>query len=155
MAGRARPRPGEQRRRRVPHSAPTDGYQADYAAPPTLVAPGQARATSDHLFAGAKESALAQTATRQLGIAKLERAIDWGWFRWFMKPIFYLLIWLYAQIGNFGVAIICLTLIVRALMFPIAQKQFQSMAAMRAIQPKMKALQERHKDDKHDACSRR
>ena len=65
-----------------------------------------------------------------------------------MKPIFYLLAWLFAMIGNFGVAIICLTIIVRALMFPIAQRQFKSMAAMRVVQPKMKALQERHKDDK-------
>ena len=65
-----------------------------------------------------------------------------------MKPIFCLLLWLYAHIGNFGLAIICLTLIIRTLLFPIAQKQFKSMAAMRAIQPKMKAIQERHKDDK-------
>ena len=65
-----------------------------------------------------------------------------------MKPIFSLLNWLYAMIGNFGLAIICLTLIVRTLMFPIAQKQFKSMAAMRVLQPKMKALQDRHKDDK-------
>ena len=65
-----------------------------------------------------------------------------------MKPIFSLLNWLFAQIGNFGVAIICLTFIVRLLLFPIAQKQFASMAAMRVIQPKMKALQERYKDDK-------
>ena len=65
-----------------------------------------------------------------------------------MRPIFDLLNWLFKQIGNFGVAIICLTLIVRLLMFPIAQKQFKSMAAMRKVQPKMKALQERYKDDK-------
>ena len=65
-----------------------------------------------------------------------------------MKPIFSLLNWLFAQIGNFGVAIICLTLIVRLLLFPIAQKQFASMAAMRVVQPKQKALQERFKDDK-------
>jgi YidC/Oxa1 family membrane protein insertase len=65
-----------------------------------------------------------------------------------MRPIFDLLNWLFKHIGNFGVAIICLTLIVRGLMFPIAQKQFQSMAAMRKLQPKMKAIQERYKDDK-------
>ncbi len=65
-----------------------------------------------------------------------------------MRPIFDLLMFLFHTIGNFGVAIICLTLIVRALMFPIAQKQFQSMAAMRKVQPKMKAIQERYKDDK-------
>jgi YidC/Oxa1 family membrane protein insertase len=85
--------------------------------------------------------------SEQLG-TELERAIDWGWFRWFMKPIFSLLNWLFAMIGNFGVAIICLTLIVRGLMFPIAQKQFASMAKMRVVQPKMKAVQDRYKDDK-------
>jgi YidC/Oxa1 family membrane protein insertase len=65
-----------------------------------------------------------------------------------MKPIFALLNWLFEMIGNFGVAIICLTAIVRGLMFPIAQRQFKSMAAMRIVQPKMKALQDRYKDDK-------
>src|SRR5213075_792187 len=65
-----------------------------------------------------------------------------------MRPLFNLLVWLFEHIGNFGVAIICLTLIVRTIMFPIAHKQFQSMAAMRKVQPKMKAIQERFKDDK-------
>jgi YidC/Oxa1 family membrane protein insertase len=65
-----------------------------------------------------------------------------------MKPIFMLLMWLYDTVGNFGVAIICLTLIIRTLMFPVAQKQFKSMAGMRVLQPKMKDIQERHKDDK-------
>src|ERR1043165_6118490 len=65
-----------------------------------------------------------------------------------MRPIFSLLLWLYSVLGNFGFAIICLTLIVRTLLFPIAQRQFRSMAAMRAIQPKMKAIQERHADDR-------
>ena len=88
------------------------------------------------------------TATRTPGIPKLSKSIDWGWFEFFMRPIFDLLMFLFHTVGNFGVAIICLTFIVRAIMFPIAQKQFQSMAAMRKIQPKLKALQERFKDDK-------
>jgi YidC/Oxa1 family membrane protein insertase len=113
----------------------------------TLLPPGRGASYVSHVFAGAKESALLQTYTDQLG-TPIERAIDWGWFRWFMKPIFSLLLWLYTHIGNFGVAIICLTLIVRTILFPIAQKQFKSMAAMRAIQPKMKAIQERYADDR-------
>jgi YidC/Oxa1 family membrane protein insertase len=129
------------------HNAQTDAYQADYAAPLALVPPGQVTRYVSHVFAGAKEGALLQTYSDQLGTA-LERAIDWGWFRWFMKPIFFLLLWLYAHIGNFGVSIICLTLIVRTLLFPIAQKQFQSFAAMRKIQPKMKAIQEKYADDR-------
>ena len=127
--------------------APNGAYQADYARQPMIVPPGKAVTTETHLFAGAKEKGLLDRY-EEMGIPKLSKSIDWGWFEWFMRPIFDLLNWLFQQIGNFGVAIICLTLIVRLLMFPIAQKQFQSMAAMRKVQPKMKAIQERHKDDR-------
>ena len=122
-------------------------YQADYAGQPFTVAPGKAMSGDVRLFAGAKEK-LWLDRYEDAGITKLTKAIDWGWFEWFMRPIFGLLQWLFHLTGNFGVAIICLTFIVRALMFPIADKQFRSMAVMRRIQPKMKAIQERHKDDK-------
>jgi YidC/Oxa1 family membrane protein insertase len=129
------------------HNRATDSYQADFVAAPAVVPPGRASRYVSHMFAGAKEVALLETYSDTLG-TPLERAIDWGWFRWFMIPIFSLLNWLFAHIGNFGVAIICLTFIVRLLLFPIAQKQFQSMASMRVIQPKVKLLQERYADDK-------
>jgi YidC/Oxa1 family membrane protein insertase len=129
------------------HIRASDAFQADYTAPVQIVAPGQGTRYASHLFAGAKEVQLLETYSDALG-TEIERAIDWGWFRWFMKPIFALLVWLYAQIGNFGVAIICLTLIVRTILFPVAQKQFQSMAKMRVLQPKMKAIQERYADDR-------
>lgn len=122
-------------------------YQADVSLPPVVLAPGKSLSQSNRLFVGAKEVKVLE-AYQDSGITLFDRSIDWGWFYWFEKPIFALLHWLFTQIGNFGVAIICLTFVVRALMFPIAQKQFASMAAMRAIQPKMKALQEKHKDDK-------
>jgi len=127
--------------------SPSGGYQADYALAPANVAAGQTVTTETRLFAGAKEKEWLDRYEDQ-GITKISKSIDWGWFEWFMRPIFNLLVWLFHTVGNFGVAIICLTLIVRAIMFPIAQKQFQSMAAMRKLQPKMKALQERFKDDK-------
>jgi YidC/Oxa1 family membrane protein insertase len=127
--------------------SPSGGYQADYALAPAAVAPGQALSTQARLFAGAKEKAWLDRY-EDAGISKLSKSIDWGWFEFFMRPIFDLLMFLFHTVGNFGVAIICLTLIVRAVMFPIAQKQFQSMAAMRKVQPKMKAIQERFKDDK-------
>ena len=122
-------------------------YQADVAAPSLLVQPGTTATSAQRFFAGAKEVSVLD-AYEQAGIPQFDRAIDWGWFVWFEKPIFYLLDWLFHHIGNFGVAIICLTIIVRALLFPVAQRQFASMASMRRVQPKMKALQERHKDDK-------
>ena len=127
--------------------SPSGGYQADYADAPLIVAPGQATEQDARLFAGAKELDTLY-AYEKAGIPKLSYAIDWGWFYWFMIPIFQLLVWLFHATGNFGVAIICLTLIVRLIMFPIAQKQFKSMGAMRKVQPKMKAIQERFKDDK-------
>jgi YidC/Oxa1 family membrane protein insertase len=127
--------------------SPSGGYQADFADAPTMVAPGQAIEQNTRLFAGAKELDTLN-AYQNAGIPGLTRAIDWGWFRFFMIPIFQLLVWLFHATGNFGVAIICLTLIVRAIMYPIADKQFRSMASMRKVQPKMKAIQERFKDDK-------
>ncbi|MFP5328637.1 MAG: membrane protein insertase YidC [Alphaproteobacteria bacterium] len=126
---------------------PGGGYQADYAAQPQLVAPGAVAQSETRLFAGAKEKALLDEY-EALGIPKLSKSIDWGWFEWFMRPIFDLLNWLFELTGNFGVAIICLTIIVRLIMFPIAQKQFKSFAAMRKVQPKLKALQEKYKNDK-------
>ena len=126
---------------------PTGGYQADYAGTPVTLAPGAASASETRLFAGAKEKGVLDRY-ETAGIAKLSKSIDWGWFEFFMRPIFALLRWLFAVTGNFGVAIIGLTLIVRAIMFPIAQRQFQSTLGMRRVQPKLKALQARFKDDK-------
>jgi len=127
--------------------SPSGAYQADYLGAPFVVAPGQAVTGETHMFAGAKEKRLLDRYETQ-GIEKLSKSIDWGWFEWFMRPIFNLLNWLFGVLGNFGLAIIALTFIVRLLMFPIADKQFRSMAGMRKVQPKMKALQERFKDDK-------
>ena len=127
--------------------SPSGGYQADYALAPSVVAPGQTVTTQTRLFAGAKEKAWLDRY-EDAGITKLSKSIDWGWFEFAMRPIFDLLMILFHALGNFGLAIIALTFIVRGIMFPIAQKQFQSMAAMRKLQPKMKAVQERFKDDK-------
>jgi len=123
-------------------------HQADYRSP-TLATlnPGQAMTQSARFFAGAKENKVLNAYEEQ-GVPYFSRAIDWGWFRVVEEPIFVYLDWLFRMVGNFGVAIILLTLTIRGLMFPIAQRQFASMAAMRAIQPKLKVLQERYKDDK-------
>jgi YidC/Oxa1 family membrane protein insertase len=123
-------------------------YQAEFTPAPANVARGQSAVSSSYLFAGGKDASLLDTYDNRYGIQKLDYAIDWGWFRVVEKPIFYLLDWLFKAVGNFGVAILLLTLLVRGLMFPIAHKQFKSAAQMKIMQPKMKALQERHKEDK-------
>jgi YidC/Oxa1 family membrane protein insertase len=114
----------------------------------TNVAAGAALETNSRLFAGAKEMAVLDSYSKKLGIPYLDYAIDWGWFWFIAIPFFWILHWLFGVFGNFGVAIIGLTLVVRGFMYPVAQKQFASMAQMRAVQPKLKALQERWKDDK-------
>jgi YidC/Oxa1 family membrane protein insertase len=122
-------------------------FRADVIYDTLAVQPGQQVSRTTKLFAGAKEHEVLD-AYEEGGITNFGLAIDWGWFRWFEKPIFWVLISLFKLVGNFGVAIILLTCIVRGIMFPVAQRGFASMAAMKAIQPKMKAIQDRHKDDK-------
>lgn len=140
----------------IPSGAKADGtframgnqiFRADVVYDQAIVQPRTRQGVTTKIFAGAKEHTVLDAYEKQ-GIANFGLAIDWGWFRWFEKPIFWLLTSLFKLVGNFGVAIILLTVIVRGIMFPIAQRQFASMAAMRAIQPKMKALQDRYKDDK-------
>ncbi len=129
-------------------AAPGNLYQVDYLAAPLQVPPGASGETVQRLFAGAKEVELLDRYRDEFGIPRLDRAVSWGWFEVIAQPIFYLLSWLFKFTGNFGLAIIGLTMVVRLLLFPIANKQFESMAKMRVVAPRMKALQERYKDDK-------
>lgn len=122
-------------------------YRADLIYAPVTLAPGTAVSRTTQLFAGAKQSGILDRYERA-GVPQFSFAIDWGWFSWFVKPFLWLLQQLFAFAGNFGVAIILLTIVVRAALFPIAQKGFASMAAMKAIQPRMKEIQAKYKDDK-------
>ena len=122
-------------------------YRSDVIYQPIAVPAGKQISRTTRLFVGAKESEVLDRY-EAAGVPNFSLTIDWGWFRWIEKPILWLLKKLFSLVGNFGVAIMLLTLIIRGMMFPVAQKGFASMAAMRAIQPKMKAVQERHKDDK-------
>ncbi|EMD82806.1 membrane protein insertase YidC [Pacificimonas flava] len=126
----------------------SDSFEATMQGEPLAVAPNSAQTSSLRIYAGAKEIGVLENYDDKVGINGLEGAVDWGWFRVIAKPIYHLLSWLYGFAGNFGVAIILLVVIIRIVLFPIANKQYESMAKMRRLQPKMKALQERHKDDK-------
>ena len=129
-------------------AAPGNQYQTDYLAPGIVTAPGATTETTARFFAGAKEVGLLDRYMKTLAIPHFDLAVSWGWFIVIAQPIFWLLDWLFKLTGNFGVAIIGLTLIVRAALFPIANKQYESMAKMRIVGPRMKAIQEKHKDDK-------
>lgn len=125
-----------------------DLFRTDVLYQPTTVPAGGTLTQSTRLFAGAKESELLDAYADNTSIDNFGLAISWGWFQIIEKPLLWLLRTLNGLVGNFGVAIILLTVIIRGLLFPIAQKQFSSMAQMKAVQPKMKAIQERYKDDK-------
>ncbi|GIX19374.1 MAG: membrane protein insertase YidC [Erythrobacter sp.] len=124
-----------------------DLFRADLLYNAVTLPPGGTSETQTRLYAGAKESATLDRY-EDSGITYFGKAISWGWFEILEKPILWLLLSLNSLVGNFGVAIILLTVIIRAAVFPIAQKGFASMAAMKAIQPRMQELQERFKDDK-------
>ena len=124
-----------------------DLFTVDLVGDAVTVAAGTASTQSTQLFVGAKESQILDNY-EETGITLFGKAISWGWFQIIEKPLLWLLRNLFELVGNFGVAIILLTCLIRGLLFPIAQKQFSSMAAMKAVQPKMKAIQERYKDDK-------
>lgn len=113
-----------------------------------VTVPAGGSVTQDtRLYAGAKDSQILDVY-EDGGITNFGLAISWGWFWFFEKPILWLLRHLNSLAGNFGVAIILLTVVIRGLMFPVAQKGFASMAAMKAVQPRMKEIQDRFKDDK-------
>ncbi|WP_194744217.1 membrane protein insertase YidC [Thermaurantiacus tibetensis] len=133
---------------RFTHAAEGDRFQTDFVAPAELVAPGAAAESRAHLFAGAKEVDLLNRVRDELGAPLFDRALAWGWFWFIAQPIFRLLSFFHGLFGNWGLAIIGLTLVVRLLLYPIANRQYASMAKLKVFAPKMKEIQERYKDDK-------
>jgi len=124
-------------------------YQSNYVETQPVVVPAGGTASHEaYVFAGAKEEAVIANYERQYGFDRLELLIDWGWFHFITKPMHWLLVTLYGILGNFGPAILAVTAIVKAIFFPLANRSYASMAAMRRVQPEMKAIQERLKDDR-------
>ena len=123
-------------------------YQSDYLGPAQTIAPGGTGAVDGRLFAGAKEVSIVDHYNERLGLNKFDRLIDWGWFYFITKPLFLAMDWIYRQVGNFGVAILIITVIIKIFFFPLANKSYASMAKMKAVQPEMMAIRERFADDK-------
>ncbi|HLH48305.1 MAG TPA: membrane protein insertase YidC [Roseiarcus sp.] len=128
-------------------TAPID-YQTDYLMNGRSVAPGATSEVTSHVFAGAKEVATIDNYEAQLGIKKFDLMIDWGWFYFITKPLFRVIDFIYKLVGNFGVAIIIVTILIKGAFFPLANRSYASMAKMKAIQPEIAALKERFPDDR-------
>jgi YidC/Oxa1 family membrane protein insertase len=141
------PAPGEAFRAIAKYDERRDIYQTDVVLPTVTLAAGESTSANTQLFAGAKEWATIREYERA-GIEGFLDSIDWGWFFFFTKPIFAVLHWLNAAIGNMGVAIIALTFLLKILVFPLAYKSYASMARMKELQPEMEKLRERAGDDR-------
>jgi YidC/Oxa1 family membrane protein insertase len=123
-------------------------YQTDVRMPVMTIAPGTTESMTTSLFAGAKEWAVIKQYQDNLNIDLFVDSIDWGWFFFLTKPIFQVLHFMNALIGNMGIAIISLTILIKALLFPLAYKSYVSMARMKEIQPEMEKMKERVGDDR-------
>jgi YidC/Oxa1 family membrane protein insertase len=126
----------------------TDIFQAEFIAPADAVAPGRSSSVDSRVFAGAKEVALLDHYESVDGISRFDRAIDFGLFYWITKPIFLTLDFFYHLIGNFGLAIMLLTVTIKLIFFPLANKSYRAMSKMKQLQPEMQKLRERFGDDK-------
>ncbi|MEX2454529.1 MAG: membrane protein insertase YidC, partial [Rhodospirillaceae bacterium] len=125
-----------------------DKYQIDYLTPTTSIAPGQAAEFTTRLFAGAKEVRLLDSYEENLGIPRFDRLVDFGWFYFLTKPIFYVIDYFYRILGNFGLAILLLTVLIKIAFFPLANKSYRSMSRLKKLQPKMVEIRDRFKDDR-------
>jgi YidC/Oxa1 family membrane protein insertase len=126
-----------------------DVYQTDYLARDAIIIqPGASASHTDRLFAGAKVVRTINTIQTTHQIQGFDYIIDWGWFYFLTKPFFYLLDWIKGIVGNFGVAILIATLLVKAVVFPLANKSYASMSKMKKLQPEMEKLKQDYPDDR-------
>jgi YidC/Oxa1 family membrane protein insertase len=124
-------------------------YQAGFAGTEgRTLAPGASSEFTTRVFAGAKESATLDKYQADLGIERFDRLIDWGKLYFIVKPMFRLIDFIYKFVGNFGVTILCITVLVRAAVFPLANYSFRAMAKMKTVQPQIIAIKDRFPDDK-------
>ena len=136
---------------RFSHARPagTDIYQTSFVDKnPAVVAAGATVENTSYVFAGAKVESIINSYKQQYEFDRIDLLIDWGWFHFITYPMFLLIRTLNGLLGNFGLAILAVTVIVKAVFFPLANRSYASMAAMRRVQPEMKSIQERFKEDR-------
>ncbi len=132
-------------------------FQTDYLLDAQTIAPGATASVNGRLFAGAKEVSIVGINfpfvgiggyNKELGLNHFDLLIDWGWFYFITKPMFLAMDFFFRLFGNFGLAILMVTVLVKIIFFPLANKSYASMAKMKAVQPQMMALRERYANDK-------
>jgi len=126
-----------------------DSYKANFLlSNPKVIEPSSKGNNEIKIFVAAKEVQTIDAYAKNENIEKLDLIIDWGWFYFFTKPLFFAVDYLFKLTGNFGIAIVLITVMIRLIFFPLASYSFKSMAKMKALQPEMARLKDLHKDDK-------
>ncbi len=122
-------------------------FQATYGGQARAIPPGMQATETSHFFAGAKTVPLLRAYETKLAIPRFDYAVDWGMFSFFTRPLFLGLDWVFLNLGNFGLAILIFTVVVKLALFPLANKSFESMTKMKKVQPKVEEIRTRYKDD--------
>ena len=125
-----------------------DNYRTGYVGQIFKIAPGESIQYDGKLFAGAKKLDILSNYDKTLSIPRFTDAIDWGWFAFLTKPVSYSINWFFGYVGNFGLAIIAFTILMRLILFPLAHASFKSMAKMKKLQPEMQRLKETYPNDR-------
>jgi YidC/Oxa1 family membrane protein insertase len=125
-----------------------DRYQVDYLGTGRTLEPGQSIESTHRLFAGAKEVNILNRYRDELNIERFDYAVDWGWFYFLTKPIFVVMDFIFKYVGNFGIAILILTLVIKLFFFPLANKSYVMMSKMKLLTPQMMALREKYANDR-------
>jgi YidC/Oxa1 family membrane protein insertase len=123
-----------------------ESFQTQYIIAEAVVAPGSKKTVEGQMFAGAKTVKQIEAYKSTLGIKNFDLMVDWGWFYFITKPLFYLIDWLSKMLGNFGLAILATTVLVKGAFFPLANKSYESMAKMKKMQPEMEKIKVRYPD---------
>jgi len=126
----------------------TPTFQSDFLLPAREIAPGSSGEATSQFFAGAKEVRVLDKYQGEQNIPRFELLIDWGWFYFITKPLFWVIDFFFNLVGNFGVAILVTTVLIKLIFFPLANKSYESMSKMKKIQPELTALRDRYKDDR-------
>jgi YidC/Oxa1 family membrane protein insertase len=125
-----------------------DFYQVEFASAKQEIPAGGSATRTQHVFAGAKVVNMLDDYAEKLKLPLFDRAVDFGWFFFLTKPLFIILDTIFRFVGNFGIAILCLTVLVKLAMFPLANKSYRSMSKMKILGPKMQELKEKFGDDR-------
>jgi YidC/Oxa1 family membrane protein insertase len=131
----------------IQHDGDTPVYEVDYRGPTQTIAPGATATTTSRLFAGAKTVPLLQHYSKTLGIPQLDNAVDWGVYWFFTRPLFVVLEFFNSHLGSFALALLSLTVVVRLLFFPLANKAYESSSKMKKIAPAVEAIKKKYPDN--------